>query len=162
MSNSKYRIINSHLCFPYRTQHSGLHELASWRPFECMYAWTLPMMQKSHKWGFSPATLCLLLYALWSTPPSFSEPTVTAVFFLHTRVSSLPWALLTAVQSKLGRPSLKVTPADPGPTAPLSSFLHSITWYLWGHYNRDVTCLSQSPFIPEPRMERFHLRLVKK
>lgn len=114
MSNSKDRIVKCHLCFPYRTQYSGLHELVSQRSFECMYAWTLPKIIEEPQMSFLSATLCFLLYPLWTTSPSFSEPTATSVFSLHTLVSSLPWALLTAMQSKLGDPFLKVTPADPG------------------------------------------------
>lgn len=43
-SNSKDRILKSHLHFPYRTQSSGLHILVSWRSFEGMQARKHPMI----------------------------------------------------------------------------------------------------------------------
>lgn len=93
----------------------------------------------------------LLICYLMSPPlTTLDYPTLILWTYNHcSLLPCLPWALLTAMQSKLRDPFLKVTPADPGIQHPSLAFCTAITWYLCV-----MICLSQSPFIPEPRVGR--------
>lgn len=116
MNNPRNRIVKGHLCLPYRTHYSALHELTS----ECTYAWMVLLTEKLQ--------MRLLTCSLMSLPlTTLDYPTL--ILWPYSHCSLLPihsgpkpaLGSLTAVPSKLpeGDPSWSWH------TAPLSSFLHS-------------------------------------
>lgn len=86
-----------------------------------------------HKPGFISIAFISSIHSGPAHPHSLSlQPPQPPPCSKHAQVSRLPWALLTAVQSKLGDPFLEVTPGIPAYNA-LPSFLHNTTWYLCSH-----------------------------